>query len=1144
MKNFLLLLGILLSLPALSQNASTTFVELLEEDHKSATVKLTLDGFEAQTVQSPQGEAWTVSIENGTPILVAGAPDLPKITSSLLIGDDAAMEIMIQSVSFTDYENVEIAPSKGNLYRDTDPDSVPYEYGEFYDQDAFYPKDIVWLRDPYIYRDFRGQTAVMHPVRYNPATKVLRVYDEIIFTVVQVDGTPQNALVRASEGPIRVESEYEELYQQRFLNYTQAANRYDQVGEVGKMLIISAAQYMPAMEPFVEWKMQKGIPTEIVDIALIGNDVASITDYVGDYYNTNGLTYLLLIGDENDIVSPETNAGDACDHCYAYQAGNDHFADLFVGRFNAENIGHVQTMVDRTMNYEKAPYMDGADWFSVAAGCGSNEGPGDDGEYDYEHLNNVKIELLDYTYSKVWEFYQGSNSGDSPTPGDVTADQGGNPSTISVIQAMEEGMSLFNYTGHGNHSSVSTSGFDVDACNQLTNTTMHPFMIIVGCCVGDFTGDYGSGPCLGDAWIRATHDVTGEPTGGIAGGFASLLQSWAPPMEGQDEMMKLVTESAIYDIRHTIGGVMIHGFGSMIEEYGNGGIEMADTWNIFGDPSVTLYTAMPQNMTVDHVATTFLGSTSLTVNCDVEGAMIGLYYNDDLLATGLVEGGAVEFDFDPLSFPEPILVTATAFNRQPYQGEVEVIAASGPFVLLENYLIDDSAGDQDGKADYNEDILLNVDLSNVGVEMATAVTATLSTTDPNVVITDNTASFGDIEIDGTSSQNGAYAFSVDPYVEDGYIVNFQLEIETDGNVFNGSLNIPVYSPVLSVADEASLSDLTGGNDNGRIDPGETLTINITNLNDGQDDMPAGTGTLTTNSPYVTILNANAGFSGIDELGNEVLQYEFEVSSDVPLLEPVEFVYSVEADIFIGDATYNYLMNPIVEDFETNDFDSFEWQAAGTVPWFTTGIDPYEGDVCSQSGNIGHNQTSELILVANVLEAGTISFSRKVSSEQGWDYLRFFVNDVEFDSWSGESPWTEVEYGVQPGNNVFRWVFEKDQFVSEGADAGWVDEVILPLIETGSVGVFSLEGQLEGVEMGIMPNPLKSTGQAWIRLQEAGDVRLSIANMSGQILSTPFDGKLTAGDHVQSLDVSALAAGTYMLILQQGDKHLVRRLIVQ
>ena len=42
-------------------------------------------------------------------------------------------------------------------------------------------------------------------------------------------------------------------------------------------------------------------------------------------------------------------------------------------------------------------------------GVGSNEGPGDDGEMDYEHLRNIADnKLIPFTYNYVYEFFEGA----------------------------------------------------------------------------------------------------------------------------------------------------------------------------------------------------------------------------------------------------------------------------------------------------------------------------------------------------------------------------------------------------------------------------------------------------------------------------------------------------------------------------------------------------------------------------------------------------------------------------------------------------------------------------------------------------------------------------------------------------------------
>jgi len=52
---------------------------------------------------------------------------------------------------------------------------------------------------------------------------------------------------------------------------------------------------MTDMQPFVDWKNTIGIPTEMVDISSVGSTSSAIKTYIADYYNTNDLTFVLLV---------------------------------------------------------------------------------------------------------------------------------------------------------------------------------------------------------------------------------------------------------------------------------------------------------------------------------------------------------------------------------------------------------------------------------------------------------------------------------------------------------------------------------------------------------------------------------------------------------------------------------------------------------------------------------------------------------------------------------------------------------------------------------------------------------------------------------------------------------------------------------
>ena len=90
------------------------------------------------------------------------------------------------------------------------------------------------------------------------------------------------------------------------------------------------------------------------------------------------MTYLLLVGDKNQIPTFEVGSGwseGESDISYAYISGNDSYPEFFVGRFSASNSSHVNTQVERTIEYERDPQLN-ANWYKKGLMIASNEGSG------------------------------------------------------------------------------------------------------------------------------------------------------------------------------------------------------------------------------------------------------------------------------------------------------------------------------------------------------------------------------------------------------------------------------------------------------------------------------------------------------------------------------------------------------------------------------------------------------------------------------------------------------------------------------------------------------------------------------------------------------------------------------------------------
>ncbi|MEO6039262.1 MAG: C25 family cysteine peptidase, partial [Saprospiraceae bacterium] len=547
MKNLITFLLYCLSVTAVvAQAKSESRVVVLGKSPTETTLLFTLSDVDRLPVTTPSGPAYVLSMDKGTPLLQAGSPDVPKFATALMIPGTGNMAIEIMEAEYQDFPNVQVAPSKGDLKRTVDPATVPYTYGSRYEHDDFFPGQLADLQQPFVMRDARGQALWLYPVQYNPVSKVLRVYTSLRVRVYQTGGKGENEL---SKTPNRGRSRaFGQLYQKTFLNYD--AGLLDRSGiEPEHLLVIAKDEYLADLEPLITWKRQMGYFTTVVPVSEIGSsDAAAIYNTVQQHYTDEGTSYVLLVGDENDIQPEMRSDGGlySCDNCFGYMDGADHFPEIFVGRFNAASLEQVKIMVARNLEYEKNPVIDSSlNWFATAMASTSSQGQGigDDNQADYEQGNEWKTKHLADGYEKIWEFYDGNQSAISPTPGDVSADQAGDPQNTQLINLMNNrGLSLYNYCGHGYEQGLVSGNFNTDAVATLRNHGRYPIVVAVACCAGNFTNNSG-GDCLGEALQRAGNATSGEAWGGIAGFFSSDFQSWAPPMEGQDGMNQYLIDA-------------------------------------------------------------------------------------------------------------------------------------------------------------------------------------------------------------------------------------------------------------------------------------------------------------------------------------------------------------------------------------------------------------------------------------------------------------------------------------------------------------------------------------------------------------------------------------------------------------------------
>ncbi|GIR29948.1 MAG: hypothetical protein CM15mP44_2310 [Candidatus Neomarinimicrobiota bacterium] len=614
------------------------------------------------------------------------------------------------------------------------------------------------------------------------------------------------------------------MYQDHFINYPNNA-RYEVLTEHGSMLVISHGEFMDEMQPFVDWKNYKGVPTEMVNISDIGS-VDDMEQFISDKYYEDGIAYVLLVGDIAQIETIRRSEGagnnSPSDNSLTFVSGNDSYPDLIIGRFSAETGSHVETMVNRTIAYEMNPDPEGI-WYKKGSGFASNEGPGDNGEYDNEHMDIIRELLLDYTYVEIDQIYD-------PTG---TVAQG--------EAALNEGRSILNYTGHGSNGSFGNgcpmNNTDV---NGLENSGMWPFIWSVACVNGEFH----IGTCFAETWLRAT-DSEGNPTGAITTLMSTVNQAWNPPMAGQDEMNAILAESYSNNTKRTFGGLSFNGMNQMNDDYGSQGYNETYYWTLLVDPSVVVRTDTPTEMEVNHNDIIILGATELSVETSINGSLVSVSRDGELLSSGYTnEEGSITLLFDEgLDVPGMVELVVTSYNKIPYETSLNVIAPEGAYMLMNDVNIVDGVNNS---LDYGEQATFYATFQNVGQDPSDELIFTLTHEGTMVEVLTQEITAESVDPDEEITV-GPFEISVNWNIVNGAEIPFVIQVMSENDSWEYGTSLNVLAPEYQLLSTSFLNNL-----NGTLDPGETSTMEIVMRNIGGAPVNYPTFDVTTSDPYLDI----------------------------------------------------------------------------------------------------------------------------------------------------------------------------------------------------------------------------------------------------------------------------------------------------
>ena len=1119
-------------------------VKLVSSSEQQVVVDFSLSGFTMTRVSTPNGIQQVISVPKMATMLEAGAPDLPQFPVPAIIGNMAEMEVSVIKSAFIDYENVEVAPSKGNFSRQIDPESVPYTYGEMYSQNAFYPAAQAHLEMPYIIRDFRGQNIMVTPFCYNPVTKTLRVYHQLTLAMNKVSDNGVNQKV-ATKSIHKVSPEMKATYERRFINYKENDAKYNFLEDRGELLIICADQFMAGMEEFIAWKNQSGRPTTMVSVSEAGgNSDTQIKNYINSIYSNpeRNLVFVLFVGDYEHIT-PHAVGGERSDTWFGQLEGNDRYEEVFIGRFSVQTDEHVANQVNKVLYYER-DMPEGLTWVNKGLGIGAiGAGSGHYGEDDYQHIDFIRDTLEHYTYEHVTELHGG----------------GGGASQTSISNTINEGVSIINYCNHGSETSWGVANYSNSNVNALVNDNMLPINWSVACLTGRFNYGGANGACFAEAWMRATNNSTGAPTGAIGGMFSWMSQPWIPPMYGQDEMVDVLCEWRSVDkFNHTFGAASVNGNMKVLDMSGSQGYDTHDTWILFGDPSMMVRTDNPVSMNVGlNPSAMMLGMTSLEVSAENTAYGIAtLMMDGEIIASGTIEDGTATLNFSPLSNVGTATLTVIGYNKVTEVIPVEVLPAEGAYITVSSF--------SPNFAPVNVETSLTMNFKNVGVDPTSGTTSvSLSCADDRLSIINGTAELGVIAAEEIVTLQDAFSFIVAEGVEDGTRFQIDVAMQCGSETWNGKAIITAGQAIL---------DFGGSEWAGGYVPGEELTIVANFKNIGHYMATNAIATISCENQYVTLLNENVEFGTIDPDGIASCVFHLSIDPSCPQTEqiPLSFVMNADGGLSIeGNLTLKNSCNVV---FNLADSYGDGWNGAKLTVSFDDGTPSQDltcsGNASSYTIEIGNGVHVTLTWTSgqwdsecsfNVkYEDGTMIYNC-TSVHSGLLY-EFDCNCAGAEPLGNYAPVENLNAEVEIGSVILTWdapegaigytIFRNGLEIGGTIEPSYTDEVfseihftycIVANYEDGSSFPECIDVKAEmsidetANEFVIYPNPTNS-----MLYINCGNAEYSYVMYNGM-------GQVVASGNAQGteqINVSGMTQGVYFLRLTSGTQVRVEKVVVK
>lgn len=892
------------------------------------------------------------------------------------------------------------------------------------------------------------------PFWYDPLKKQLTVYHNLTFMLI-----PEHSPEKTSElrSPVFRRSMSGVVMD----NAPRELKRIVQ-DEPVTMVILSDTLFRQALQPLVAWKRLKGfrVIEAYTSDASVGYTAASIREYMSELYHDPpaGMappTYLLIAGDVEHVPVSQSTSHVTDLYYTTFDGPEDYLPEMFHGRISVKNDTQLTHVVDKILMYEKYEFPDPAflDRTILIAGY--------DASYAPVHGNGQ----INYASGYYFNESKGVDAKVYLHPQAASLD-------MEIRQEISLGAALVNYTGHGEYDGWLDPSLRMTHLAEMENLFQFGLMIGNGCSTNQFSRSFGD--CFAEAilklkdrgaigYIGCTNDSYWDEDyyWSVGVGPISAEPDYALTTSGYYDKLFHPGEEPVEDWSPSLGEMIFAGNMTVQQSTTSRKKYYWEIYQLMGDPSLVPWFKVPGNEKVTHPSLLPDGAGHISVKASAYD-YVAISSGGQLIQAAHTDMfGQVYLQLPDTILPDTLVLVVTGDLRQPYVDTILRGSLKEGYLELADYQLAEESQVEDALISPGEIFSLDLRILNSSENIAPAGSLTLFCSEDFVELVDPDTEIGAIQPGETIALEAAFRIAMKGAPPDR--TSFSLGLSRTGTDEGNTLYLKemVHAPEFHSLG-VIWDDRPYGNGNGVPEPAEQLLISwdIRNSGSYQSDSLIMQSSDAYNAMFDTFRQVTFGTipSGSSKTFAALVLLSEESSSSAGMQLPFA---STDLRYAVNDSV-TFVVGNHFEDFSSGNLSRFHW-INGPAEWIADQVIFSEGPYSMRSAPISHSESSSLKIELNLSQSDTLSFRYKVSSESGYDFLEFLIDDVMMDRWSGTIDWKLAVFPVDSGQHVLEWRYDKDSNTDRGEDAAWIDDVVFPA------------GAFIGKDMGVLKplHPLNS-----------------------------------------------------------------------